>query len=137
MNIETLPEPTTTVKSGKYGPFNQTKREVQTRWVLNPESETKVVVDLFTSHRSESKTFSTTLTWATVQPKEGPFSVETWSSDNLMVTISRESVARYSVKAMEAHHAEALAVVEEYMPQPTNVAQVFEEAAAAVLPEEA
>lgn len=118
--FETMPEPTSTkVKSGKYGPYNQTKREVTTRWVLNPEAEgvPKVVVDLFTSHRGETKRFYTTLTWATVEPAvEGsPFMVETWASDHRMLGVLSAPVARYSQKAMEAHHEVALAAVEANM----------------------
>ena len=113
--FESMPEGgTTTVKSGKYGPYNQVRREVRTRWVLNPESEgPKVVVDLTTYHYADSKQFSTSLTWGTVEPAvEGStFMVETWSSDHTMLRTHVRPVARYSVKAMEAHHEYALSVV--------------------------
>lgn len=133
--FETVPDGAeTTVKSGKYGPYSQVKREVKTRWVLNPEAEgvPKVVVDLVTSHWGERKQFSTTLTWGTVKqvqkhPADGPgvLAIETWGSDHMMVRVHSTPVARYSVKAMEAHHEAAMAVVEE---QWEGAKRVFEQA---------
>lgn len=131
-----LPEGgTTTVKSGKFDPFNQTKREAQTRWVLNPEAEgPAVVVDLTTNHFPESKCFSTSLTWGTVEkverhPSDGPgvVSIYSWASDHQMLRVYDVPVARYSVKALEAHHAEAL---EAMVGQWGLFSMVFEEAAA-------
>lgn len=136
-SFESLPESTTTVKSGKYGPYNQTKREAQTRWVLNPGEGVQVVVDLTTTHRPESKTFSSTITWGTVEtkpfhpsdgkPEGAVWSVYSWGSDHKMMHIKRDPVARYSVKALEAHHAEAMTVFEALYEQ--QFASVFVEAA--------
>lgn len=128
--FETVPEGSeTTVKSGKFGPYQQVKREVRTRWVLNPEAEgvPKVVVDLTTNHWGERKQFSTTLTWATVEPAVpgSPFMVETWGSDHMMLRVHSTPVARYSVKAMEAHHEAAMAVMEQYW---ENSKRVFRQA---------
>ena len=130
--FETMPSPASTeTKSGKYGPYGQTKREVKTRWVLNPEAEgvPKVVVDLFTSHWGDRKVLSTSLTWGTIEPTVpgSQFHVETWSSSNKMVRIHTTPVARYSVKAMEAHHEAAMGMVTDFWG--TGVEQVFVEAA--------
>lgn len=110
---EALASAKTTVKSGKFGPFNQTKREAQTRFTLNPESEgDKVVVDLHTHHDPDSKVFRTTLTWSTVEPAEpgSVFSVECWASDHAYMTYGRTPVARYSEKALRAEHDEMLSL---------------------------
>lgn len=107
----------TTVKSGKYGPYAQTKREATSLWVLNPEAEgvPTVQVSMTTHHDPDSKVFRTSLTWETQSPAEpgSVFSVITWGSDHHMVQVARTPVARYSKKALEAEHAEALKVVEE------------------------
>lgn len=122
---------TTTVKSGQYGPFNQTKREAKTRWVLNPADEgvPQVVVDLTTSHYGDRKQFSTSLTWAKVEPAVpgSAFHVETWGSDHTMIRVRTAPCPRYSQKAMEAHHALALETLEEHFAG--AFAPVFDEAA--------
>ena len=129
-----LPEgSTTTVKSGK-GSYGQVQREAKTRWVLNPEAEgvPKVVVDLSTHHDPDSKVFRTSLTWGGVEPAVpgSPFHVETWASDHLMLTVRRTLVPRYSQKALEAEHAEALKVVKaEPLFGEGRVLAVFNEAA--------
>lgn len=132
--FESMPEGgTTTVKSGKFGPYNQVKREAQTRWVLNPGEHTTVVVDLTTYHSPESKCFFSTLTWGTVETKplhpsdgQGVFSVYCWGSDHVSKRLPSVPVARYSVKALEAHHEVALAQVANRF---SHFAYVFEEAA--------
>ncbi len=126
----------TVVRSGKYGVYNQVQRDVTTTWVLNPEAHAEgsdaIRVSLTTSHRGESKQFSSVLTWDTLEaPKDGSvFSVSRWSSDHPLKQIHRVSVARYSVKAMEAHHAVALDVLEQYWDE--GVSSVFSEALAQV-----
>jgi len=112
-----LPEPASTkTKNGK-GPYGQMQREVKTRWVLNPEAEAAglptVFVDLTTYHYGERKMYSSMLTWGTKEPaKEGSvFSVETWGSDHASWRPLSTPAARHSLKAMEAHHADALAEV--------------------------
>lgn len=132
--FESLPESTTTVKSGKYGPYNQTKREAKTRWVLNPEAEgSKVVVDLTTYHSPEGKYFFTSLSWGTVEqvkrhPADGPgtVAIEAWASDHMTKRFPATPVARYSVKALEAHHEVALRTVSQRF---EHYAPVFEQAA--------
>lgn len=126
--FESMPEGgTTTVKSGKFGPYNQIKREAKTRWVLNPRVEgcsdchdgtcdregPRVVVDLTTYHHPESKVLSTSLTWGTVEPAipGSAFTVETWASDHSMVRVHGVPVARYSQKALEDHHEYAMSVL--------------------------
>jgi hypothetical protein len=129
--FDSMPEGgTTTVKSGKYGPYNQTKREAKTRWVLNPGEEgvPQVVVDLVTYHSAEGKYFFSSLTWGTVEPAEpgSVFMVETWASDHLMKRLPTVPVARYSVKALEAAHEAALAAMADRF---SHFAPVFEQAA--------
>jgi hypothetical protein len=143
MMFDSMPEGgTTTVKSGKYGPYNQTKREAKTRWVLNPGVEgcsdcrdgtcdregPKVVVDLVTYHSPEGKYFFSSLTWGTVEPAMpgSAFMVETWASDHLMKRFPTVPVARYSVKALEAAHEAALATMADRF---SHCAPVFEQAA--------
>ena len=114
--IASMPDPTATVvKSGK-GSYGQTQREVKTTWVLNPEAEgvPQVVVALTTYHYGNRKMFSSSMTWGTREPAVpgSVFSVETWASDHKQVRVYTSPVARYSVKAMESHHAVALTEVE-------------------------
>lgn len=120
MTFTSLPEGgTTTVKSGKYGPFNQTKREAETRWVLGKNADgDEVVADLTTHHDPDSKVFRSYLTWGVSEvvdrhPSDGPgvVSVYRWASDHLMVTASRVPVARYSKRALEETHARVLEAV--------------------------
>ena len=134
-----LPEGgTTTVKSGKYGPFNQTKREAETRWVLGKNADgDEVVADLTTHHDPDSKVFRTYLTWGINEivdrhPSDGPgvVSIFTWASDHQMVTLGRESVARYSKAALEAEHARLLeALADDEFFQMSGADTVFEQAA--------
>lgn len=129
--FETMPSPASTkTRSGKYGPFQQVRRDVRTRWVLNPEAEgvPQIVVDLTTYHYGDSKRYGTSLTWGTVEPTTpgSVFHVETWASDHAMKQVAVTPVARYSVKTMEAHHAAALAEVEQRF---SHFAYVFTEAA--------
>ena len=117
----------TTVRSGKYGPYQQVKREAETRWVLNPAQEgvPQVVVDLTTHHDPDGKYFRTSVTWATVESSDG-YSTWCWGSDHAMVQVARTPVARYSVKALEAEHQMALSTVALRF---EHFARVFNEAA--------
>jgi hypothetical protein len=135
LDFSSLPVPTETrVRSGKYGPYGQTHRDVDTRWVLNPDDDERVRVTLSTSHRAERKQFATTLTWGTVRSAEpgSAFQVETWASDHAYVTVLVAPCARYSEKGMREHHATALALLAEcFDPEigDRRVPAVFEEAA--------
>lgn len=102
-------------------------REIESRWVISPEGHPeKVVVDLTTTHSTDSKRFSTRITWGTVSSENG-FSVYSWASDHAYVTVHTASVERYSKKAIQAHHAEAVQIAEDYFDQ--GVGKVFDEAA--------
>lgn len=127
-----VPEITETrVRSGKYPPYGQVHRDIDSRWVLNPDDDEKVRVTLSTSHRAESKRFTTTLTWGTVRPAEpgSAFSVETWASDHAYQTVLTTDVARYSEKAMREHHAAAIDRLYVFW---DRARVVFEEAAAQI-----
>ena len=132
-----MPEGTTTVKSGKFGPYNQVKREAETRYFLSPEGEaSRVVVDVTTHHDPDSKVFRSTITWGTLETRplheadgSGSYTVYSWSSDHAYVVLGRTPVARYSVKALEAEHARILAAL---AARPSYVEHVFAEAAEAV-----
>ena len=134
--FETMPAPSSTVvKSGK-NYFGQTERNVTTRWILNPSGDEmvdKVVVEVTTSHNGDRKQFNTSVTWATIKTEarhasDGPgtYTSWCWGSDHTMKTVRTAPVARYSATAMQAHHAGAMEVVEQYWEQ---VVPVFHEAA--------
>lgn len=93
------------------GPYGVNGRKATTKYVVSEAGGERVVVSLTTSHRKESKAFSSILTWE-VDRSEGAFVVSSWGSDHLMVRVAQEPVARYSAKALEAAHAEALAALE-------------------------
>ena len=129
--FSTAPEPTsTTVKSGK-DRFGRDQRVAKTAWVLNPDADgvPQVVVTLTTYHYGDRKMLSSSLTWGTKEPSVpgSVFSVETWGSDHTLLRVHTVPVARYSKKALEAHHAEALDAVETYWDERAEA--VFAEAA--------
>lgn len=132
--FESLPAPTsTTVKSGKYGPFQQTKREATTRFEIGETPSGLAVVEVITSHDPDSKVFRAYCTWGRVS-SEGGFSVFSWSSDHAYKALLRDPVARYSKKALEEAHGRVLAAIEASF---EVVSHVFNEAAAAAsVPEE-
>lgn len=126
--FETMPTATSqTVKSGKFGPYQQVKREASTRWVLGKDGAgSEVIVEAVTSHDPDSKVFRAAVTWIVKEPRtDSVFSVEKWASDHAYVSVLRDPVARYSQKALEAAHAKTLALVEEHF---SVVQNVFEEA---------
>ena len=134
----TCPAPTSTrTRNGKYGYHQQVRRDVTTTWVLNPEAEgvPQIRVTLTTSHGEswnryvKTSGYSSRMTWGTFEPAEpgSVFSVETWSSDNAMMSAQpMVVVARHSLKAMEAAHAAALTEVEQRF---EHFAPIFEQAA--------
>ncbi len=109
---------TTVVRSGKYGPYQQQRRDVTSTWVLNPEAEgvPSVCVTLTTSHWGERKEFASRLTWETRRPAEpgSPFSITTWGSDHTSLGVHTVRVQRYAKSKMEQHHTEALAAMEDH-----------------------
>lgn len=124
-----LPEPTSTKTRNGKGSYGQVQRDVTTSWVLNPEQVAEglpaVVVSLTTSHWGERKQYASMMTWET-RSTEGAFSITTWGSDHMTWRPLTSPAARHSLKAMEAHHEAALAVVAE---SPGAFMQIFAEAA--------
>lgn len=131
ITFDTLPEPTETrERSGKYPPYGQTHRDIDTRYVLGVNADGDTVrVTVSTSHRPESKAFRTTCTWGLVRAAEpgSPFLVETWASDHKVTMVHQTyDVARYSLARMQDHHQRALASLRSSW---DFHRQVFEEAA--------
>lgn len=135
--FESLPAPTsTTILSGKYGPYQQTKREATTRFEIGEGREGTIAVEVVTSHDPDSKVFRASCTWVEIKsverhPMDGPgvASIITWSSANRMVSLLREPVARYSKKALEETHQHVMSTIEQF---PEMVEPVFVQAQAAL-----
>lgn len=90
------------------------RREIESRWVLSPEGHGETVrVTLTSSHWKDSKRFNARLSWETATT-EGGFAVARWSSDHRTVSVLSDSVARYSKKALESFHADALKALEDH-----------------------
>lgn len=126
-----LPAPTSTVTRNGKGAYGQTQRDVTTTWVLNPEAtgtkhDEVTVVTLTTSHWGESRCYSSHLTWQT-KHTDGAFAVSTWGSDHASWRPLSTRCARHSLAAMQAHHAEALALTESLFAEQPRA--VFAEAA--------
>ena len=144
MFATTLPAPTSIeVKSGKYGPFNQVQRHVETRWEIGKTAEGHtVVVDVTTRHDSYSKSYSTRATWGKIEqverhPSDGPgvVSIYSWSSDHRSARLAQLPAARYSKKMMIEVHERAMEALEVGF-ESSQAYEVFAEASQSVVEEQ-